>query len=290
MKLRFSKLVAGLTMAAATVAAPQALAYKDDADSKIRALQSQINQMSEMLSSMQSELARVRAESSQTDPKLRELEDWMTSVKNKPVEEKTKDNMVFFRGGFARQDHKRNGVSIYSDVAGSQLGLPGEVGDNEGWYIGAGFDFSLVDDFWGVLDKTEVLGELMVEYREFSDNTRGNVLAQNPTFLATGVMVPTREVTVSQLTLSASPKIKFMKGSNFRPWVIPIGLGLHVISPPSESITVLNPGLQFGGGVDYKVWKNLYVGADARYHLTGGSGDGINTDGFTAGGYLGIGF
>jgi len=48
--------------------------------------------------------------------------------------------------------------------------------------------------------------------------------------------------------------------------------------------------MQFGIGADYKIWNNIYVGADARYHLTTQNLDGVNTDGVTAGGYLGLGF
>jgi hypothetical protein len=147
----------------------------------------------------------------------------------------------------------------------------------------------------------------MAEYKEFSDHTRGNVLAQEPSLLAgpvvdnvipgtTGALLgnatagKTNKVTVNQFTLTASPKIKFLKGSDFRPWIIPAGFALHVVSPPSESITVLNPGIMFGAGADYRVWKDIFVGVDGRYHLTGSAADGVNTDGFTAGGYLGIGF
>jgi hypothetical protein len=39
-----------------------------------------------------------------------------------------------------------------------------------------------------------------------------------------------------------------------------------------------------------RIWKDFFVGVDARYHLTSGRNDGIKIDGVTAGGYLGIGF
>jgi opacity protein-like surface antigen len=81
-----------------------------------------------------------------------------------------------------------------------------------------------------------------------------------------------------------------MKGSAFRPWVIPFGLTVNVISPPSNGVTVLNPGMQFGTGAEYAIWKAIKVGADVRYNLTGRAVDGVNTNGLTAGGYLGIGF
>ncbi|WP_258193068.1 hypothetical protein [Nitrosomonas oligotropha] len=54
--------------------------------------------------------------------------------------------------------------------------------------------------------------------------------------------------------------------------------------------TFFIPGVVFAGGAEYRVWKDFYAGVDARYHITGGKKDGINVDGLTAGGYLGIGF
>lgn len=274
---RLGLAAAALTMASALVA-PQAIAGSkaELGNSKVQALESQVDEMANMLRSMQAELDAVK---SQPAPVAA------------PAPVKTKDNMVFFRGGFASMDHERNGVSIYSDVAASgALGLGGKA-DKDAWYFGAGFDFSLTDDVWGMADSTEVLAELMFEYKEFASNVQGNALANNPTLLApvNGAVNP-RNVTVNQFSLTASPKIKFMKGSDFRPWIIPAGFALHVVSPPSESITVLNPGIMFGAGADYRIWKDLYVGVDGRYHLTSSAADGVNTDGFTAGGYLGLGF
>jgi len=76
-----------------------------------------------------------------------------------------------------------------------------------------------------------------------------------------------------------------------------------VISPPSSGVTVLNPGLMLGTGLEYRVWKELWVGADFRYNFTGGDLDykaklpngttvynKTNTDGLTAGAYIGFGF
>ena len=48
--------------------------------------------------------------------------------------------------------------------------------------------------------------------------------------------------------------------------------------------------MQFGLGGDWNFWKNLYLGVDGRYNLSLGDADGVDTDGFEAGGYLGIGF
>lgn len=294
---KYLSIAAASLTAAGMLVAPQAFAGSkaEHGNSKVQALESQVNEMGDMLRSMQAELDAVK---SRPEPVAA------------PAAKKTKDQMLFFRGGFASNDHTRNGVSINSNVAGSQLGLglPGGRPDKDAWYFGAGFDFSLSDDVWGMADGVEVIGELMFEYKEFSSKTQGNVLAQQPTLLAGPVVdnvAPgtttallgqaqngsgVRGVTVNQFTLSAAPKIKFMKGSDFRPWIIPAGFALHVVSPPSESITVLNPGIMFGAGADYRLWKDLFVGVDGRYHLTSNAADGVNTDGFTAGGYVGFGF
>ncbi len=195
-------------------------------------------------------------------------------------------HMVFFRGGFTHAREKRDGSSIRSDVA--PVGVQDQA-DRDGWYTGAGFDFNLTDDVWGLLPRTSVYAELMFEYKNFSDHVQGNALANNPTLLVGDVVNP-RSVTVSQFTLTASPKIKFFEGSKIRPWIIPMGFALHVVSPTTESITYLIPGVQFGAGVDYNIWKNFYVGIDGRYQLSAGKSDGVKVDGMTAGGYFGIGF
>lgn len=205
--------------------------------------------------------------------------------------------MVFFRGGYGHANAQRGGtLDPTTGLAG--IGLPdsrngsiyGPIDDKDAWYFGAGFDFSLNDNLFGLMDKTEVLAELLVDYRQLGEKKPNGVVAV-PVITAAGpVNVNTQTATVNQLTVAASPKVKFMKGSAFRPWLIPVGFEINVISPPSDAITVLNPGMQFGAGADYKIWKDLYVGADARYHYSADNVDGVRTDGVTAGGYLGIGF
>ncbi|MDT8424490.1 MAG: porin family protein [Methyloprofundus sp.] len=196
----------------------------------------------------------------------------------------SKDNMVFFRGGYARNNVARRGLSAGGDVT---LGTSNPV-EKDGWYLGAGFDFSLSDDLFGLHDGTEVLAELMFNYSEFARSSTStlDVIGQ-----LTGKNL-TQSATVSQFTLTASPKIKFLKGSDFRPWIIPVGFGLHVISPTSNGITYLKPAMQFAAGADYRVWNDIYLGADFRYNLGFQSvpnGE-INVDGFTTGAYVGIGF
>ena len=258
---------------------------------------------------MQDEIAALRAQVNATAPttavdsqKVQELDAWMTSVKSEPVKAKTKDNMVFFRGGYARADQDRGGTldPTYVTALGAANPngvLAGNINDQDAWYFGAGFDFSLDDNFWGLMDGTEVLAELGVNYTELATNQNNGLspLAVANLYAATGgafnlPAANTQSATVNMATVSASPKVKFLKGSAFRPWLIPIGFELNVISPPSNAITVLTPGMVFGLGADYKIWKNLYVGADVRYHYAPGDVDGINVNTFNAGGYLGIGF
>lgn len=275
--------MAGVFGVSAFLGSSQTLAQ----DTSTQALESQIRILEQQLHSIRSELDRVKADTARNVQKIKENEQSAVSVSaaERNAGKSGKHN-VFFRGGFAHNDRTRNGVSIQSAVA--PVGAQDQAG-KDAWYVGAGFDFNLTDDVWGMLPGTSIFAELMFEYKQFSNSVLGNALANAPTQLAGGALNP-RKVTVSQFTLTASPKIKFMEGQRFRPWIIPAGLALHVISPPSESITVLQPGVMFGVGADYNIWKAVYVGADARYQLAGGKLDGVNVSGFTAGGYVGIGF
>ncbi|MCF7970685.1 MAG: porin family protein [Methylococcaceae bacterium] len=202
----------------------------------------------------------------------------------------SKDNMVFFRGGYARNNIARRGILAGGDVT---LG-PTYEAEKDGWYLGAGFDFSLSDDLFGLHDGTEILAELMFNYSEFDTSPTSTLNSLNAVY-GSGVLPAgalNEIATVSQFTLTASPKVKFLKGSDFRPWIIPIGLGLHVISPTSNGITYLKPAMQFAAGADYRVWNDIYLGADFRYNLGFESVPDreIDIDGFTTGAYVGIGF
>lgn len=269
--------------------------HSSSSNAKVDALESQ-------LQAMQAEIRSLRAAQGRphVDPdtaKVQELDAWMNSVKAEGHSAKgEKDNMVFFRGGYSRATNgARGGLGITSpgvvapgtagagtlNAGGANIGTSGDplVGnaiDSDAWYFGAGFDFSLNDNLFGMMHGTEVMAELLVDYKEYADRTFSAVTGQN--------------VTTNQLTLAASPKIKFLKGHDFRPWLIPAGFEMNVISPPSGAVTVLNPGMMFGAGADYKIWKDVYAGADVRYHYTADDIDGVDTDGVTAGGYIGLGF
>jgi hypothetical protein len=330
-KLTLAVATATIAMAGA-VAAPQAIAGSTaQHHAEVAAMNSKVEALEAQLQMMQDEIQALRAESSRSGAvvsgadsvKVQELDQWMAEMKSKPASGKdTNDSMVFFRGGFAYNDHSRDDLLTGYQFGGNVLTnvLQGGKTDQDGWYTGAGFDFSLSDDAWGMMESTEVMAELMFEYKNFGKKKFNNVAivgsldsapgggAVNPnpqngplcTLInfashdelgkAPSGVANCNSVTVTQFTLTAAPKIKFMKGSKFRPWIIPVGLAIHVISPPSNGVTVLNPGAMFAAGAEYQIWKEIKVGMDARYHWTGYDADGVNTNGLTAGGYLGIGF
>jgi hypothetical protein len=317
MTFKKTKLVLGIaTLAMGTaLVSPQALAHKSSkkhhhtpkaASYSHESSYSKVDALEAQLRAVQDEVAALRAQQAAggatpaTTAKVEELEQWAASVKAAPVIEKTKDNMMFFRGGYGHANATRGGTldpTYISGVASSINGVAnGRINDKDAWYAGAGFDFSLNNNLFGLMDNTEVLAELMFDYKQYAQGSKNGISGTVANAANVGVLglapltVNSQTATVSQFTLAASPKIKFLKGTAFRPWLIPVGLEVNVISPPSNAITVLNPGMQFGLGADYKIWKDLYVGADARYHLTLGTSDGVRTDGFTTGGYLGIGF
>ncbi len=286
-----TKLVLGIATATLTVAgaivSQQAVAgTKAQHHATESALVSKVDVLEAQLRAMQDEMASIRAAGSGADSaKVQELDAWMQEHKNQP--DRPKDNMVFFRGAYARNDQRP--IATTSNLSCDDTGVAGAVGctstDRDGWAFGAGFDFSLDDNLFGLMNNTEVLAELMFDYNEFGTFT-GNVGG------ALGLDDQASKATQSQLRLTAAPKIKFLKGSKLRPWIIPAGFTLNVMSPPSQLNTIshLMPAIHFGGGVDYNLWKNIYVGADVRYNWALNKLDGTNVNGFTAGGSLGIGF
>ncbi len=253
-------------------------------DHKMQALEAQVQSMQYELQSLRAEAAsRPAATSGIQAAKVAELDQWMNTVKAKHAEHaehgRKGDNLVFFRGGYLHADSLRGGTLI---DPGTPNGGYQSIGSQSGFYFGAGFDWSLSHDLFGAMHGTELMAELMFDYKELGDGQHNG--------LVNTLGINKKGATVNQLSLAASPKIKFLKGQAFRPWLIPVGFEINVVSPPSNAITVMNAGMQFGFGADYNIWKNVFVGADARYHYAPGSVDGINTNGVTAGGYVGFGF
>ncbi|MDP3089842.1 MAG: hypothetical protein Q8N04_04150 [Nitrospira sp.] len=197
-------------------------------------------------------------------------------------------NQVFFKGGFMNLNQDR-GTQIFSDTNGV-LGAGGVNGGNAGWYAGAGLDLMLSKDVWGAMDKTSVLGEIGLQFNRINSHRVNNAAGSIATHVLTGATaLDPQEVQLTMMTINVAPKIKFMEGSMFRPWIIPIGLDFHVISPPSNKTQYLDMGLQFGAGFEVQVWKAFKVGVDARYHLTARMTNTVN-DYFQVGPYVGISF
>ena len=294
--MKKTKLIPGTALATLTMTAvmvsPQAAAKESERHHADRMAQFDANKekvLEAQLQAMQDEILSLRAAvnaaaSAKTvdadTKKVLELDAWMADVKFKPVEKKSKDNMLYFRGGYSSNDQS---MAATTNTTDSEINDGATAGGHGGWNFGAGMDMSLSDDMFGMVSKTELLGELDLNYVDLG-TFQGNIVDDS--------ISDTDTATQSMLRISASPKIKFMKGSKFRPWVIPVGFTFNIISPPSQAntITHLKPGMNFGTGMDYNIWKSLYVGADVRYYLATSSLDGTNVNGLTAGGQLGFGF
>ncbi|MBS1213202.1 MAG: uncharacterized protein H6R26_1819 [Proteobacteria bacterium] len=286
---------AAVAVSAAVMVPPAAQAARSASSSSSAqsALEMRLEQMEAELEALRAEVSKTRAENRATSEKVQaqaqEVDQKVAEVKEHQDEH---HDLLFFRGGYAKMEHGRG----YGTQAPETLLINDEKGDNDGWYVGAGFDHQLTDDLWGFSDIASVDGEVMFEYKNFGTGTN-TLVAINSTAAVTGTI----ENKITQFTLTAAPKIKFNNLGDFRPWIIPFGLGIHVISPPSSGVTVLNPGLMLGAGAEYKIWKDLYAGLDFRYHFTGGDLNfkskngaiqlkGVDTDGLTTGAYLGFGF
>lgn len=195
-------------------------------------------------------------------------------------------NQVFFRGGWVGMTSDRSG-EVFTDA----FGLTGtRNGGDHGYYVGGGLDLVLSKDVWGMMSKTWALGEIGVEFKRFNSNRV--VVAVPSTASLAGVTtssVRTDTVQLTMLTVDIAPKIKFLEGNRLRPWIIPIGLDFHVISPPSNATTVLDIGVQFGAGLEYHLFRAFHLGLDGRFHLASNQTQTTNNFG-TVGAYVAIAF
>ena len=187
-------------------------------------------------------------------------------------------NRVFFRGGFAALNSNRA-----NEVFTSVHNAGGLTNDGStGYYVGAGTDLMLTKDVWGMMKNIAVVGEIGVEFKRWNSSTVINSEA------LVGNLTPAK-VQMTMLTVNVAPKVKFMQGSDFQPWIIPVGLDFHVISPPSNQTQYLDIGVQFGTGAEYRIWKELWLGVDGRYHVASNQTNTVNNYG-TVGAYVAIGF
>jgi hypothetical protein len=207
-----------------------------------------------------------------------------------PVSAEEIGNMIAFKGGFMRLDSDRSN-SLFTD-AGNPLGA-GLNNSQTGWYVGAWLDLALSKNAWGMMNGTWAMGEIGLQFNRISSKVvtnTGNIgVGTTP---PAGLQVTSTSPSLQQLTMitiDIAPKLKFMEGSAFRPWLIPVGLDLHVISPPSNQTQYLDVGVQFGAGFEYQVWKAFKLGMDARYHVTANMTNTSNSY-MQVGPYVGISF
>jgi hypothetical protein len=250
------------------------------AASDIEALRVRLAQMEKEAAAMRSELDRLIQAQPQQSDKVKEIETRIAKVEQIGGAAAVKGHRVFFRGGYANLIDDRSG-GAFTDM----MDVPGALGfasvkntDDDGWYFGAGFDFLLSRDTLGLMPGTWALAELGLEFRSLgSENVHligpvAECLLLNEVTLGgvpgalncTGIR---GDEQLMMLTASAAPKLKFNEGGRLRPWIIPAGLDLNVISPPSDSTNYLDVGVQFAGGVDYELMPGITLGADIRYHL-----------------------
>ena len=196
-------------------------------------------------------------------------------------------NRVFFRGGYGELLSDRGGELITDGH-----GAAGKNDGKGGYYIGGGAEFMLTKDLWGMMPGVALVGEIGLEFKRWTSANVANgdtQLGGGPggvTGVSNGGLA---KVQLTMLTASVAPKVKFRQGTDFQPWVIPAGLDIHVISPTSSQVNYLDIGVQFGGGAEYRVWKELWLGVDSRYHQASNQTNTVNNF-WTAGIYGAIGF
>lgn len=287
--------IAAATLSMAMVAPAQAADNKaervaDAAARKAEALELQMQQMADQMAAMQAELSRVKSASAQASTesaKVQELDHWMASMKSAPAASTSKDNLVAVRGGWSKLDHARaNTNSVLTDG-----GFLSNNTNADGYYFGGAFDFNVNNDLFGMMDDTSFMIEFGFEYAQYGTGvntlTNGTVNTNNGALV---VNAGSGTSTDARLRINASPKIKFMHGSKFRPWLIPVGIDINILGVPSNAVSVLNAGMNFGAGAEYDLFRGIVIGADTRYHYMTSKIDGTPNNGFTAGGYVGFKF
>ncbi len=288
----------------------------DEMKSRLASMQSKFAamqaEMQREIDALSSDLGVVKSAEPQQDIVVHKLEDRVASVESIVNKPKTIGNRVFFRGGSANLNEDRGGT-VFGDVFGI-AGIARNT-DDDGWYFGAGFDFLLSADTLGLLPGTWTIAELNFEYRHLGSQNNVMTVPFAACVNLGGAVTPADclglqgEEDHTMMTVSAAPKLKFMEGSKLRPWIIPAGLEVTVIGPPSDSANYIDVGILFGAGLDYELIPGITLGADVRYHWTADTTDpeysaaavatptigaNLNTeqenDAWTAGVSLGIGF
>lgn len=276
------KLLRSTILAGALLSIPAiGLAEEVGVDNRIRSLEQRLAELQEDVSQARSiDLTTV-------EERLERLERKQPAAQGGET-----GNMVFFRGGTALATSDRSN-EVFTDV----FGFSGNNDGDTGYYVGAGLDLVLSKDVWGMMSGVWVLGEIGVEFKRFNSKKVTDAVPTTCDLAdgglgggITGCSANTgTKVEITMLTVNVAPKIMFMEDSRFRPWIIPVGLDFHVISPPSNDTTVLDIGAQFAVGAQYRLYKAFHLGVDGRFHLATGQTDTSNNFG-SVGGYVGIAF
>ncbi len=272
-----------LTSAATVVAADSMDDFEPVATpDAVAELQARLAQMEREMSALRAELNKLAQDEPRQAQTVAAIEQRVATVEQQEppsLPAAIKGNRVFFRGGWANLNEDRSN-GAFTDMLNvpAALGLGSTVNnDDSGWYFGGGFDFLLSPDTFGLLPGTWALAELSVEFRNLGDEEVhligpvAECLLLNeigaggvPGALNCTGITGNEEMTM--LTVSASPKLKFRAGHRLRPWIIPAGFDVNVISPPSDSTNYLDVGIQFAAGLDYELLPGITLGADVRYH------------------------
>ncbi|MGH8658373.1 MAG: hypothetical protein ACREV4_07855 [Gammaproteobacteria bacterium] len=298
----YSAIASAVVLFTGVASAPQAFGA-DPLSTRVQELEQQLEQMQAELKRLKQEAQEPSVQVHKLDDRMSRVEESVskqaevTPVSTREVTEleervarvervdKYKNSTIFFRGGYTNMDDDARGFESFTDTHNT-LGLgqtnPALGGPNnadDGWYVGGSIEHSITTDLWGLMPGTEALGEISLEYKNFGTERQTVVVPSAEVCLLfpnivtsfaggdTGCVVR-GDIALTMFTVSASPKIKFMEGSPLRPWIIPAGLDFHVISPPSDSATYLDVGVQFAAGVEYEVLPGVVLGIDGRYHLT----------------------
>ena len=167
---------------AGLVAAPQASAHKHKATapaavSKTEVLEAQLRAMQDEIAALRAQVnagtpaATVAATVAADTKKVQELDAWATSVKAKHAETHHAEggNMLYFRGGFSNNDSSM--IATTNSIGGvNGSASTGSNGHSTGWNFGAGIDFKLNENLFGLMDKTDLLGESWLHYFGISSN------------------------------------------------------------------------------------------------------------------------
>ncbi|WP_054773182.1 hypothetical protein [Methylogaea oryzae] len=173
------------------------------ADKSAGVIEQRLKMMEDQMNAMRSELSRVRAESA-SNAKVADLEAKVAKTESVAAAsaKKSKSNMVFFRGGYTQVKQARGGNGPLGTSGAPELLVSN--GDNNGWYSGAGLDFSLSDNLFGLTDQAELLGEIMFEYKNFGSSH--NTLTGVAEILGTSSTGPQTKNEITMFTLTRRPR------------------------------------------------------------------------------------